>query len=107
MQDSLDAIEDKPEAFPWESGARLCLLDFTSGMDTGDGVHWPGSNMLDIVSSFGPAPERSFPGSGGIMKFPDVLGTMDTEPGNPVQCLYGRSSGTWLPVLWHARGYPH
>ena len=33
------------------------------------------------VSNFVPGPERPFPGSDGIMKFPDVLGTIATEPG--------------------------
>ena len=36
--------------------------------------------MLDIVSNFGPGPESPFTGSGGIMKFPNVLGTIATEP---------------------------
>ena len=49
-------------------------------MDTGDGVHWPGSNMLNIFSNYGP--KRSFPGSGGIKKFPEVSDTMDTGPRN-------------------------
>ena len=74
------------EAFPRESGAGLRLFDFASGMDTEDGVHWPGSgrwsDVLDIVSGFGPGPERSLPGSRGIIKFPDVLRTIETESGN-------------------------
>ena len=44
--DSLDAIEDEPEVSPWVSGARLRLLDFASGKDTGDGVHWLGVSLL-------------------------------------------------------------
>ena len=70
-------------------------------------MHWPGSaRWSDMAIDFGPDPKRSFPGSGGIMKFPDLLGTIETEPGishrSPVQCLYGRRSRTWLPGLWHA-----
>ena len=64
MQDSLDAIEEEPEALSQESGARLHVLDCASGMDTGDGVHWPKSacrsDMLDIVSNFGPGPKGPF-----------------------------------------------
>ena len=97
MGDSLDAIEDGPEALNQESGARLRVLDFSSGMDTGDGVYWPESacwsDMLDIVSSFGLGPERPFLGSGGIMKFPDVLGTIATEPGN-------LSLGSGAMLIW-------
>ena len=85
MRVSLDTIEDKPEALSQEPGARLSILDFASGMDTGDGVDWLEStcwsDMLDIVSNFGLGPERPFPSSGGIMKFPDVLGTIANEPG--------------------------
>ena len=82
VRDYLDAMKHKAEVFPRQSGAGLHLFDFASGMDTGDGMHWPGSDVSDIVSDFGPGPERSFPGSGGIMKFPDVLGMIETEPGN-------------------------
>ena len=53
---SLDAIE--------EPGARLRVLDFASGKDTGDGVHWPESacwsDMLGIASNFGPGRKGSF-----------------------------------------------
>ena len=56
-------------------------LDFTDDMDTGDGVQWPGSDVLNIFSNSGPDPGRSFPGSEGIMKFPEVLDMMDTGPG--------------------------
>ena len=80
--DFLDAIEDEHEAFFWESGARLSPLGITSGMDMGDGVHWPGSDVLDIVNNFGLASDRSFPGSGGIIKLADVLGKMETGPRN-------------------------
>ena len=77
-----NTIEHEHEELPCESGDRLRQLDFTDGMDTGDGVHWAGSEVLNIFSNFGPSPERSFPGSGGIMKFPEVADTMDTGPGN-------------------------
>ena len=82
-RESWDAIEDEHEELPCESGVRLRQLDFTGGMDTGDGVHWPGSYMLNIFSNFGPDPERSFPVSGGIMKFPEVSDTMDTGNVSP------------------------
>ena len=64
----------------------------------GDGVHWPGSDVLNICSSSGPDPERSFPGSEGIMKFPEVPDTMDTRPGN-VSPEAGVES-IWLPGIW-------
>ena len=109
-RDSWDAIVDEHEELPCESGARLHQLNFTGGMDAGDGVHW--SDVLNIVSNFGPGPERSFPGSGGIMKFPDVLDTMDTGPGNVsleagVESIWpefggmapGNMAGLWLLTL--------
>ena len=37
MRDSLDAIEDEPEAFFQKFGARLCVLNLTSAIDMGDG----------------------------------------------------------------------
>ena len=114
-RDSWDAIGDEHEALPCKSGARLRQLDFTGGMDTGDGVHWPASEVLNIVSNFGPGQERSFPGLGEIMKFPDVLDTMDTGPGNVlpeagVESIWpefgdmapGTMAGLWLPTLTSA-----
>ena len=49
IRDYLDAIENTAEAFPQESGAGLRLFDFTSRMDTGDGMHWPGSACWSYV----------------------------------------------------------
>ena len=64
VQDLLVAIEDEPEALLQESGARLHVLNFASGMDPG----------ADIVSAFDPGPERPFQG------FPDVLGAGYGKP---------------------------
>ena len=41
-----------------------------------------GSDVLNVFSHSSPDPEKSFPGSGGIMKFPEVSDMMDTGPGN-------------------------
>ena len=68
-------------------------------MDPGDEVHWPGLDVLNIISNSGQDPGRSFPGSAGITTLPEVdtgpgkvspkagvesirLGFMDMAPGN-------------------------
>ena len=53
-------------------------------------------------SDFGPDPERFFPGLGGIMKFPEVLGKIEIEPD---AVFIWPGFGTWLPGLWHAHVY--
>ena len=63
-RDSWNAIEDEHEELPCESRTRLRQLDFTGGMHTGDGVHWPGSDVLNITSNFGPGPGEILSGFG-------------------------------------------
>ena len=76
-----NAIENEHEELPGESGDRLRQLDFTGGMDTENGVYWPGSDVLNILRySLWSGPE--FPDSGGIMKFPGVSDINDTGPGS-------------------------
>ena len=64
------------------STKRKCkYLDCDDDMDTGDEVHWPGLDVLNIFSKSGQDQGRSFPGSAGITMLAEEYDTMDTGPG--------------------------
>ena len=52
-RDPWNAIDNEHEGPPYEYGARLQILDCADDKDTGDGVHWPGLDVLNILSNSG------------------------------------------------------
>ena len=108
-RDSWNAIENEHEGPPCECKARVRILDCDDDMDTGDEVHWPGLDVLNIFSKSGQDPGRSFPGSAGITEVYDI---MDTGPGKVspkagvesiqlgfIDMAAGNVTGPWLFML--------
>ena len=67
--DAWNAIRNKHEGPPCQ-GAPLRLCDCDDHTETGDEVHWPGLDILNIFSNSGQDLGRSFPGSAGINMAP-------------------------------------
>ena len=52
-RDSWNAIKNEHEGPPCEYEAQLRILDCDDDMDTGDELHWPGLDELNIFSKSG------------------------------------------------------
>ena len=77
-RDAWNAIENEHEGPPCQYESRLRLRDGADNMQTGDEVHWPGLDVLNIFGNSGQDLGRSFPDSVGIMMLPERYDTMDT-----------------------------
>ena len=62
-RDAWYAIKNEHEGPPYHSGTRLQLRDCDDDMQTGDEVHWPGSDVWNIFSNAGKNHNKLIPRS--------------------------------------------
>ena len=111
VRDSLDAIEENLKRFPGSPKLGCTYLIALVVWIRETECTGRGQTCWTLLVAFVRARRDPFRVREGSWSSPMCWVRWILNPGisrrNPVQCLYDRSSGTWLPGLWHVRGYPH